>query len=114
MRTFRDALVAWLGLLELLVGLGRLWGMSWLGRRGWAARALLAPLGAMAVLRLAQRGWRGRAALALTLPCALALQLGAASARNHRLNPRARLRPGEHEDRRVERVEIALAEGAVP
>jgi pimeloyl-ACP methyl ester carboxylesterase len=114
MTIFRDALVAWLGVFELLAGAGGIWGVSWLGRRQWGARALLAPLSGLALVRLARRGRRGWAALALALPCALALQIGASSLRNHRLNPRALLLPGAHPGRRVERVEIALAEGAVP
>ena len=112
--TLRDALLVWLCIFEAGAGLGGLWGISWLGQ-GWrAARALLAAASGLGLLRLARRGWRGWLALALALPCALALQVLAASLRNHRLNPLAALRPGEHPGRSVERVEIALPDGAVP
>lgn len=109
--SFFRAFLFWLGALELLAGHNRWWGLTWLGPG--ARRALLAPLLA-APLRMP--GGRARRVLALGLaaPAALALQLAASSLRNYANDPRKRLRPGPHADRRVTDVQIGMSAGYLP
>jgi pimeloyl-ACP methyl ester carboxylesterase len=134
---FLRALALWLTLFELLAGLRRWHGLSWLGRR--FPRALL-----LVLLSAQARGLRSRrlsvqaperrffggasplqtsppsalssllSALVWAALPALALQLAAGSLRNRALDPLARLRPGHHGDRTVERLDIPMAEGHCP
>lgn len=110
LRTCLRALVFWLGLFEVLAGLRRWAGLSWLGRAGWGL-ALLA-LGLLWPERAAPR--RLALALGLTAAPALLLQIGAASLRRAALDPLRRLLPGDQERYRVERLDIPLSEGCLP
>jgi pimeloyl-ACP methyl ester carboxylesterase len=105
------SLALWLVLLELLAGLRHWRGLSWRGSAAPHAAALLAA----AALHPRGVPW-GRRLVALTLSAlpALLLQMAAASIRNRRLDPLARLEPGEHADRTVERLDITMAFGHCP
>jgi pimeloyl-ACP methyl ester carboxylesterase len=105
------AFALWLVLFELLAGLRRWHGLSWLGER--FPRGLLLPI----ALVLHPRGvsWLARTAAMLftALPAAL-VQLALGSLRNRTLDPLATLAPGEHPAHTVERFDIVLAEGYTP
>lgn len=109
--SFFRAFLFWLAALELLAGRCGWWGLAWLGRG--ARRALLAvPLAAP----LGMPTGRARRALAfgIAAPLALAAQLAASSLRNRASDPRRRLRPGPHADRRVRDVQLSMAYGHLP
>ncbi len=107
------ALLFWLGVFELLAGLRRWDGLSWLRspRQLWP---LIAALALSALRRGPARPVRLALALALTaLPAAL-LQIGAASLRGGALNPPLRLRPGRYPRYTVERLDIPMSAGHLP
>jgi len=101
-----------MGIFELLAGWRGWRGLSWLGGRRGAM--LAAPLPVLALAGLS--GGRALRALRLILaaPVALAIQVAAASVRNHALDPLLRLQPGPHSDRVVTDVHIAMSEGHLP
>jgi pimeloyl-ACP methyl ester carboxylesterase len=71
-------------------------------------------LAAQAVHGLPRERWRRALSLSAAAPLALVLQVGVASLRNRRLAPLARLRPGQHGDRVVRDIHIAMPEGYLP
>ncbi|GAB4210153.1 MAG: alpha/beta fold hydrolase [Roseiflexaceae bacterium] len=105
------ALLFWLGVFELLAGLRRWEGLSWLRvpRQLW-------PLLAALALSALGGGRPGRLVLALGLTAlpALLLQIAAASLRGGVLNPVLRLQPGRHQGYTVERLDIPMSVGHLP
>ena len=101
--SYLNALGVWLGLLEGLAAMAGLRGLSWSGGAG-------APL--LALAGLARRP--GPRALALTLLPGLALQVGLATLRQRRLDPKQALLPGPHPGYGVTRVDVPAAHGPVP
>lgn len=108
---FVRALLFWLGIYEGITGWQGWWAASWLGRG--RRRALLLPLLA-APMNMPGRRWQRVIGFTLAAPLALGLQLMASSLRNRAADPRARLRPGDHPDRRVSLVRIPMNEGYLP
>src|SRR5262245_52042726 len=106
------AIIFWLGLFELLASWRGWRGLSWLGGRRGAT--LAAPVPPLALAGLSGgRAWRALSLL-LAAPVALAIQVAAASVRNHALDPLLRLRPGPHSDRVVTDLHITMSEGYLP
>jgi alpha-beta hydrolase superfamily lysophospholipase len=102
-------LLFWLSLLELIAGRQGWWGLSWLGPK--FSRRLLLPL-PPAMLLGPSAGWRRRiAALALTFPPALLLQIAASSLRNQHLNPLLRLRPGRYSAYTIDDLHVPISQG---
>ncbi len=106
------SLLFWLALFEWLAARNGWAGLSW--RRPGARAGLPALLVGAALV--AGHGGRARRALWLGLaaPFALALQLGASSLRGRRRDPLARLKPGQHADRRVIDLQIGMRQGYLP
>jgi pimeloyl-ACP methyl ester carboxylesterase len=102
--TYLAAVALWLGLLEGLAARAGLAGLSWGGGR----------VGPLLGLGLAARARPGAGALLATLPAAAAAQVGLATLRRRRLNPKLQLRPGSYRDRAIARVALEAAHGAVP
>ncbi len=111
LRLFTLAMVFWLclfdGLTHLLGWRGLRWGSPslvgfTLAGTGWAGWRVLA------------RGGSGLLALLLAFVPALLLQVGMATLRNRRLNPRRLLEPGQTSTRLLERVDLPGRHGAVP
>jgi pimeloyl-ACP methyl ester carboxylesterase len=94
----------WIALLELLAQRRGWRGLSWLPAR--SAGPVLAGVALATAPPLRMRHTRPRHLLA-AIP-ALALQATLASLRNRALDPQRRLAPGEHADRTVERIDIAM------
>jgi pimeloyl-ACP methyl ester carboxylesterase len=111
-RILPAAIGCWLVLLDLLADLLRWRGAQW----GTASTRALALAALAAALRQMGRQSPGARVLALiaALPVALLLQLGLASLRHWRLDPRRRLLPGTTADRQVVRLDIPSAAGPVP
>ncbi|HEU4321639.1 MAG TPA: alpha/beta fold hydrolase [Roseiflexaceae bacterium] len=107
------ALLFWLGVFELLAGLRRWDGLSWLR----SPRQLWPLVAALALSALGRGPARpGRLALALgftALPAAL-LQIGVASLRGGALNPLLRLRPGRHPRYTIDQLDIPMSVGHLP
>jgi alpha-beta hydrolase superfamily lysophospholipase len=101
--SYLKALGVWLGLFEGLAAMAGLRGLSWSGGAG----APLLALGGLA-------GRPGPRAFALTLLPGLALQVGLATLRQRRLDPKRALLPGAHPGYSVTRVDVPAAHGPVP
>jgi pimeloyl-ACP methyl ester carboxylesterase len=98
------ALLFWLGLLEALARGAGLRGLSWGG----------GPVGALLAAAVAARRRPRLAALLAALPLAILAQLGLATLRRHRLNPRLALLPASYPAQTIERLDIPAAHGPVP
>jgi alpha-beta hydrolase superfamily lysophospholipase len=119
-KAFLRAVLFWLGIFELLAGWQGWRGLAWRSEghgnsnrqeRLIALPMLLAMLGAIGLPR---ERWRRVLSLSAAAPLALVLQVGIASLRNRALAPLARLRPGQHGDRVVRDIHIAMLEGYLP
>lgn len=110
--TFLRALVFWLAVFELLAGMRRWWGLSWLGRSFPHALRWALPLLLLGRMR-ARRAWLF-ASLLLALPAALWIQIKASSRRNTLLNPLLRLRPGAYAGYTIARFDIPMPAGYLP
>lgn len=104
------ALLCWLCVFEL-VARWRGWrGLAW--SRGSVGTIWLLLFGSAAGIR--SRGFVIAGCLLITLPLAVVLQLFGASLRNRAIDPRRRLQPGEHDEYRVEALQLTMPEGFVP
>jgi pimeloyl-ACP methyl ester carboxylesterase len=111
-RCLPPAVVCWLALLDLLADMLRWRGAQWGGAQT-RSLTLAALVGASQQMRRQSLGAQGVALLA-ALPLALLLQIGLASLRRWRLDPRRRLLPGTTAEGQVTRLDIPAEHGPVP
>jgi pimeloyl-ACP methyl ester carboxylesterase len=106
------AVVCWLALLDLLADLLRWRGAQW---GGASTRALTLTALAAALRQMGQQSRRAQViSLLVALPLALLLQIGLASLRRWRFDPRRRLLPGTMAEWEITRLDIPAEQGPVP
>ncbi len=98
-----SALLTWLGIFDTYAHRTGLRGLSW-GR----------GIGGMLLGIWGLTGRPHLRDLLLSLPLALPIHIGLASLANPKLNPKEQLLPGEYGDRKIERLDIPGAHGAIP